>query len=369
MLIQTFTESDLEPAIRYGEQGLEIAREHDLREVEAYLQHDLARPYMRSGRQGDAWDAYHSSQAYWREVKNYPMLADSLGSLAESYYKAGEFDKSLDHAAEGYRISEEIGNEWGMAYNNFVSGPILLERGEIDESLQALEETRRLAKQSNFAAGVVATQMIQSWLYAMLGDLANAQKYQPLVKEFVDQYESFKALYSVNQAQNEFYAGQYQQALGTLQELGSAYATNSELFFHPFIYTLHVELYLVNEQSEHALKTADSYLDLLDQHQVGIMKPDLMNQKARALVSLGETGQAYEILQQARALASDQNSRRILWAILIDLANLEQDEKLASQLRAEALRIITYISKHISEPQLREKFFNLPGVKEITSQI
>jgi class 3 adenylate cyclase/tetratricopeptide (TPR) repeat protein len=369
MLIQTFTESDLEPAIRYGEQGLTIAREHDLREVEAYLQHDLARPYMRSGRQGDAWDAYQSSQAYWREVKNYPMLADNLGSLAESYYKAGEFDKSLTHAAEGYRISEEIGNEWGMAYNNFVFGPILLERGEIDESLQALEETRRLARQSNFAGGVVATQMIQSWLYAMLGDLTNAQKYQPLVKEFVDQYESFKALYSVNQAQNEFYAGQYQPALQTLQQLGSAYATNSELFFHPFIYTLHVELYLVNDQFEDALKTADGYLDLLDQHQVGIMKPDLINQKARALVSVGDTRQAYEILQQAREVALKQNSRRILWAVLMDLANLEQDAELASEMRREALQIITFISEHISDPQLREKFLHLPRVKAISSQV
>ena len=181
MLIQVFTETDLEQAIRYGEQGLRIAREHDLREVKAYLQHDLARPYMRLGRLTDAWQAYESSQAYWREVNNMPMLADNLASLSESYYNAGEFEKSLQFAGEGLRISEEIGNVWGKAYNNFVIGPILLERGEIDESLQALENTLHLSRQSNFAAGIVATQMIQSWLFAMLGDIEKAQQYQPLI--------------------------------------------------------------------------------------------------------------------------------------------------------------------------------------------
>ena len=77
MLIQTFADADLEQSLRYGEQGLRIAREHDLREVMAYIQHDLARPYMRLGRLSDAWEAYESSQAYWREVDNYPFIMNS----------------------------------------------------------------------------------------------------------------------------------------------------------------------------------------------------------------------------------------------------------------------------------------------------
>jgi tetratricopeptide (TPR) repeat protein len=82
MLIENFSETDLEQAIRYGEQGLRIAQEHDIHVVKAHIEHDLARPYMRLGRLDDAWQAYESSQAYWREVDNLPMLADNLASLA-----------------------------------------------------------------------------------------------------------------------------------------------------------------------------------------------------------------------------------------------------------------------------------------------
>ncbi len=363
MLIQVFTETDLEQAIRYGEQGLRIAREHDLREVKAYLQHDLARPYMRLGRLNAAWQAYESSQAYWREVNNMPMLADNLASLSESYYNAGEFEKSLQFAGEGLRISEEIGNVWGKAYNNFVIGPILLERGEIDESLQALENTLHLSRQSNFAAGIVATQMIQSWLFAMLGDIEKAQQYQPLIQDFVQHYESFQPLYYVNRAQNEIYAGEYEKARNTFDQVGNTYTTYSELIFHPYIYSLNIEIHLANEAYQLALETAETYLNSLSHQQVKILMPDMLNQKARALIGLGENRQAYDTLMQARAIAMDQNSRRSLWALLLDLADLEPDPHSAKEMREQSHQIITYISQHISDPGLRGKFLSLPRVK------
>jgi len=363
MLIQNFTESDLEQAIRYGEQGLRIAREHDLREVKAYIQHDLARPYMRLGRLSDAWAAYESSQAYWREVENLPMLADNLASLSESYYNAGEFDKSLEYAGEGLRISEEIGNVWGMAYNNFVLGPILVERGEIDESLQALNNTLELSKQSNFAAGVVATNMIQSWLYAMLGDPEKARHYQPLIKEFVQQYESFRPLYFVNRAQNELYAGEYEKAVHTFDQVGFAYSVFSELIFHPYIHTLHVEIHLANQKYGSALETAERYLNSLNHQQVKILMPDMLNQKARALIGLEQVEQAYDILIEALALARQQKSRRSLWAVLVDLADLEKEPQSADEMREEARGIIAFIGDHISDHGLKEKFLNLPRVQ------
>jgi tetratricopeptide (TPR) repeat protein len=363
MLIQTFTESDLEQGIRYGEQGLHIAREHDLLEVKAFLEHDLARPYMRLGRLSDAWAAYESSQTYWREVGNLPMLADNLASLSESYYNAGEFDKSLQYAGEGLRISEEAGNVWGKAYNNIVIGPILAERGEVDESLLALNSTLDLSKQSNFAAGVVATQMIQSWLYAMLGDQEKASQFEPLIKEFVEQYESFKPLYFLNRAQNELYSGKSDKALETIEKVGSAYTAYSELIFHPYIYTLYIEIHLANEENVLALETADGYLESMNHDQVKILMPDILNQKARALTKLERISQAYETLIEAKNLARVQNSRRSLWAVLLDLADIEKDAQSAIEMRDEARSIIAYISDHISDPGLKQKFLDLPRVR------
>jgi len=365
MLIQTFSDGDLEQGLAYGEQGLHIAREHDLRDVMAYIQHDLARPYMRVGRLNDAWEAYQSSQSYWREVDNLPMLADNLASLSESYYTAGEFDRSMDYANEGLRISQEIGNVWGQAYNYFVRGPILLERGEIDDSLDALETTLKLSREANFAAGVVATQMIKSWIYTMFGDLENAEQIQNEILSFVEQYESFRPLYLVNLAQNKLFAGAQEEALQIFEEIGLAYRTDSELIFHPYIYTLHVEIYLANKTFDLALQTADRYLHSLIQSQIKILVPDLLNQKARALIGLNQIEQAYQELQAARALAMEQNSRRILWAILLDLADIEKDEVAANDMREEARQIIEYIGDHISDSELLDFFHKIPKGREV----
>jgi len=271
----------------------------------------------------------------------------------------------MEYASEGLRISQEIGNVWGQAYNHFVLGPILLERGEIDECLDALETTLKLSREANFAAGVVATQMIKSWIYTMFGDLGSAEKIQNEILSFVEQYESFRPLYFVNLAQNKLFAGAQGEALQIFEEIGLAYRTDSELIFHPYIYTLHVELHLANKSFDLALQTADNYLHTLNQSQIKILVPDLLNQKARALIGLGKIEQAYQELQDARSLAVEQNSRRILWAILLDLADLEKDDVAANEMREEARQIIKFISLHISDSVLLDFFNNLPRAQEL----
>jgi hypothetical protein len=101
----------------------------------------------------------------------------------------------------------------------------------------------------------------------------------------------------------------------------------------------------------------------LSHQQVKILMPDMLNQKARALIGLEQGRQAYDTLMQARAIAMEQNSRRSLWALLLDLADLEQDPNSAKEMREQAHQIITYISEHISDPGLRGKFLSLPRVK------
>lgn len=365
MLVQTYLGGELEQAIAYGEQGLRVARGQDLQEVKAYIQHDLARTYMRVGRLEEAWESYENSQKYWREVENLPMLSDSLASLAESYYTAGEFDLALRFASEGLRISEEIGSVWGQAYNYFVISPILLERGEIDQCLEALNLTYELSKQANFAAGIVASMMLKSWLFAMLGDVDRAKQYQSTIADFVKQYDSFKPLSLVNKAQNEVYAGDPVKALRIFEKIGRAYPRDSELIFHPYIYTLHVEIYLENKEYENALEIVNGYLDSLGNNKFKIMVPDMLNQKARALIGLNFIDDAINELENARQLAVEQNCLRILWAILIDKADITPDEKLANELLKEAREVVVLISEKISEPELLASFQSLPRVRRL----
>jgi len=281
-----------------------------------------------------------------------------------------QFDQALDNyeeldAEEGLRISQQIGNIWGQAYNHFVFGPILLERGDIDACLEALNATFQLSKEANFAAGLVATQMIKAWLYTMLGDLKTAERIQSEILSFVDQYESFKPLLLVTQAQHKLFASDHNEAKKIFEEIGRDYGTDSELIFHPFIFTLHVEIHLANQDFDIALQTAESYVQTLLTSQIKILVPDLLNQKARALIGLGRREDAHQELQTAHSLAEEQKSRRILWAILLDLADLESDQTIAEAYRKEAHKIIDYIAEHISNIELREHFLNLPKLREV----
>jgi uncharacterized membrane protein YcjF (UPF0283 family) len=102
---------------------------------------------------------------------------------------------------------------------------------------------------------------------------------------------------------------------------------------------------------------------------VKILVPDMLNQKARALVRLGRQAKAYEALQEARALAVKQNSRRILWAVLADLAELEQDADTRTQLYQEAGEVVAYISGHISDEVLKERFLALSRMQLVNQSI
>jgi tetratricopeptide (TPR) repeat protein len=221
-----------------------------------------------------------------------------------------------------------------------------------------------LSLQANFAAGIIASQMFKSWLFSMLGDIDRAKILENQIRDFVKQYKSFEPLLFVNQAQIEMYAGYPEKALETFNQVGSDYSIHSELFFHPFIFTLHVEILLQNRNFGSALETGDQYLNYQDRNSIKILVPDLLNQKARALSGLGKPDDAYQYLVQGRSMASEQGSRRILWAILLDLAELAEDPQLAGAMRKEARQIISYISAHISDPELLRGFRNLPRIRK-----
>jgi predicted ATPase/class 3 adenylate cyclase len=365
MLIETMSTGDLKKAILYGEQGLRIARENNLSEVYTYIQHDIARPYLRTGRIKEAWNSYQSSQEFWRETNNLPMLADNLASMAEALYTIGLFDQAMEYAQEGLQISRQINSAWGQAYNMMNIGPILLELGDIGGSLDALEEAYQLSIQANFAAGVVASQIIKAWLFAMLGDLKTANQIQIVIQEFVEKYETFKPLLYLVQALQKLYEGNHQKALQILENVDREYIADSERIFNPYVFNLQVEIYLADQNYVMALETANYFLQTLKNQEIQLMVPDLINQKARALIGLNRREEAYQELLAARDMAEEQKCRRILWAILIDLAEIEVNEALAERYKQEALEIIQFISDKISDEKLRESFHALPKVQKV----
>ncbi len=82
MLVALLAEDDRQTALTFGEQALELARAHNLREELAYTLHDLANVYAGVGRAGDAWAAGEEAGDLWRELGNQPMLVDNRANSA-----------------------------------------------------------------------------------------------------------------------------------------------------------------------------------------------------------------------------------------------------------------------------------------------
>ena len=386
LLIENFTSSDVPLAIAYGEQALAIARQHGLREELAFIIHDLSRAYFRAGRMDNAWAAENEAIQHWKEMNNLPMLADALGNLGQAYYLMGEFDKSLENLDEGLRISRGINNAWGQAYTLFGLVPVYLERGDVDRALVTMHASQALATQANFSVPLVALHLIRTWLYVTLGDRETAADLWRGSSEISQHISLFMPDDKLWRSFQLFQAGEAQEANTILEQIGSALLSGmAEFYYGPFLYAHVVEVAVSSGHHERALAEADRYLQRMADAGTRVFLPDLLHSKGRALLGLGRVEEAHQAWQEALAVARQQTSRRSLWLILYDLAQLhksttsrkfapgvsssgENSREVNPQAEAylkEAREVVEYIAAHISDEKLRASFLNLPQVGDL----
>jgi class 3 adenylate cyclase len=368
VLIENYTSAEVGLAVTYGEEAVTIARTHALWEELAYVQHDLARTYYRLARVDDAWRVGMEAQNYWRETGNKPMLADNLGLMAEANYLMAQFEAGLALAGEGLRISQATGNLWGQAYSQYILAPIYLEFGEVDQGLALLDGSQRLAEQAQFTAPLLFLQMIRAWVYADLGDRESAVimldnlRMPDISMSLFDKFNEVRLFYRC------YFAGQDEKAKALLNEIGEAIMSGTlELYYGPLIYAVVTDVLLACGDFAQALSLAETYLIRLRSNQVYLCVPDLLHDKGRALLGLGRHEEAYAAFLEAYREAHTQNSRRNLYPILADLADLEPDPGKAAAYRQEGLEVTAFIAGTISEPGLKAAFLNLPAVQNLTN--
>lgn len=366
VLIENYTSAEVDLGVTYGEEAVAIARRHGLREELAYVQHDLARTYYRLARVEDAWRVGMEAQAYWRETDNKPMLADSLGLMAEANYLMGQFEAALALAGEGYRLSQVTGNLWGQAYSQYILAPIYFEFGEIDQGLALLDESQRLAEAANFRAPLVFLQLIRAWVYSILGDRRTATDLLDEVNMPDTSMTLFKQFEEVKRFFRGYITGDWVEAKAIFNEIGdSIFSGTLEGYYGPLIYTIVLEVLLACEDFELALASARMYLDHMAANQVYLCMPDILHDQGLALLGLGRLEEGYESILKAYQEARTQHSRRSLVPILADLRVLAPDADKAASYRHEGKRIASFIEKNISEPGLKAAFLNLREVRRL----
>ncbi|MCP4540313.1 MAG: hypothetical protein GY832_24505 [Chloroflexi bacterium] len=130
---------------------------------------------------------------------------------------------------------------------------------------------------------------------------------------------------------------------------------------------------LALKQSDHkrSLAVTDNLLADLRQWGMQSQIPRALYLQGRALLGLGQDKTARKRLLEARTIAEEIGSRRILWQVLTLLAQIAQahgqDEK-ARQLWAQAREIVEFMADNISDPELRALFLNAKPVHTMLQQ-
>ena len=132
------------------------------------------------------------------------------------------------------------------------------------------------------------------------------------------------------------------------------------------------ELHLATGGRSQILAHLDELLTFLRQNGIRLYRPDVLHLKGRVLRAAGRDDDAHAALEEARLEAESLGSRRSLWPILAELAELEAgrgDQPAALELRRRAAEIIDTIAAHAGSAELAASFVNQPAVQAVLRPI
>lgn len=166
--------SDPARAIRYGRQGVEIARKNHFDGLEAHALNSVGVTYWAKGDYDSARLHLEQVAAIYKRMGNKKGEALSYTNLGLIFQNQGDYQKALDHGLRSLRLLEELGDPNTIATCMLNVGNVFFLREEYQEAkryyFKSLTLKRQLAKKD------VMNQNIQK----TLGNLANV--YQKLGK-------------------------------------------------------------------------------------------------------------------------------------------------------------------------------------------
>jgi ATP/maltotriose-dependent transcriptional regulator MalT len=283
----------------------------------------------------------------------------------------GEFNKSLNFSEEAYRLSKSINNIWGMSYSRYGVSIIYWERGEVDKTILSSKETIALGEEANFAVVQAMNRWFLAWTYGALGDFRKAFS---IADEALSQPSPFTPLWQRYSPSllAELYTlkGDLVKAKELTSQIEEIDEDMNPIFFY-FILRSRCRIALAKGQHDGALKLAHEIITnaqttgslyYLEDHYF----------HGKVLLEMGHDDESYDALLSARGKAKEQDSKWSLWRILVAISRIEHlrgniDE--AERALTEARENITFISDHISDPELRAMFLEQPAVSMVFQPI
>jgi tetratricopeptide (TPR) repeat protein len=358
----------LAQALVYGEVALALARESDDREQLAFVLNDLCRLYTCRGEFEKAHGSIREARELWTSLDHQVMLADSLGSEAEAYFNAGEYQRALEYSQQALLICEQINNLWGQSYDRMLMSFAYFESGLLGRGLQMAEHSIQLADEAGLIASSISLRSELAWVYAYCGMFEKgfelieqamqvAEIKQPAWKSFPQ-----SAKVRMELLKSDIRSAEKTMGNARLQATSIPYAR-----YTIFVCLANIELAVAKREFDQALTLSEELLqETSPLTRVDI--PEVLRWKAPALTGLGRLNEAHQTLTDACSLAKETDSNLHLWLILSNLAEVNStlgDDTGARANREEARGIVAQIAESLREVELRDSFLDQARVQAL----
>jgi DNA-binding SARP family transcriptional activator len=356
-------------AVEYAERGLALGRTLNSPEALALVLMDAGGfGYMNVGRFQEAKALLEKAVGLWRQLDNLPMLANALSWLSRLCSFLGEYAEAITAGQEALALSIRLDNVWGQAFAQHSLAQVYWDQGDPDQALAIIQESIRLGELAGFAVPQVDCRLGWATIYDGLGMPGRGLELVEQASRLATAKLAFFTGYAFTTwAQLLLRQNRLAEAQTLLQQAQQDVFLQAHRAISVWSEVEVTEAELALRQGDAARALALTAQVIPSLRQIGL-RPKLLRAlylQGQAWLAHDQTDAARACWREARAEADAIGSRWMLWQILAALAALDPDPGQAEALRQRAREMLKTIGQHISDPELRASFYDLPAVRNL----
>ncbi len=300
-------------AAEYGEQALQIAREHNLRERLAYVLNDFSPLLAFHGQRERAIEYASEARTLWHELDNLPMLSSNYGYAVMIHLLFGNYDQAIAEAEEGLRISREIGNSWNEAFTQTWIGQAYIERGEFEKAMTVMNAAIALGE-SVFPPTLILTRSDLARLYTDCGQPERGIELASLALRAAEQRFPAMSPVAAGALVHAYLAREMvESARATLADTPAEFQPEANPFYAADLALAHIEFVTAEKNFTRARGLSEELLGSMRANKMRQYQLVVLLTYAQVCLSMNDLDAADELLQEARALAETMNAQ---WSML-----------------------------------------------------
>jgi hypothetical protein len=362
---------DPDEADRIGQEALTLARASGQRQLVGLILVDLWFSRAGAGQWALARVELEEGRQIAREVGNLTLLSECLIRISMTDMVAGRYDAALAEMAEAIQTADAINSNDMRALTRLCGGIIYADRGDMDRAIEISQESVRLGEMTDNVTVLIGTRSDLGRMYTWLGDVPRGLALARRAAADAQRFPLIAAWAGAAIVRLQLLGGQVDEAAAELARLPDYRDLMRRAGFVPMMWgslaLAGIELALAQADAASAAAQAGELVEHLERIGLAYLLPEARLLQAHAVLALGSSDAAQEILEQARAEAESLGAKRLLWPILAALAGMAQQrgEAQAQGLQRQARENIEYIAAHVPTPALRQSFLAQAAVQAV----